>query len=570
MASRSIPPAAQKSQRTPNEGYISATFAMLYNQIDFSSASISKATRRSARIEAANRKGSKSRTDAEQQAPNLQEQEKQTHTVGSHVLDVKRPSSIKQPREHPRIQDRPQLQEQIERQKRHREVEATPSTSLKQSPKRVRTIPPTINEARLGFWTEEGRWPTEEQEKTMDRFRDIVQYALPRKRTKSLRRKRSDASVGTETVQTRTPSDQSSREQKSAPYRHPRYEGQLQERGSFMDDHDEGITKQSEELLAKLLKTPRKPPENTLFSDDILFKKTCKSLRGENETKVILRVAELIFPSAEVLADRGAKHLEILRETTNAGWINAIPFFGPRPQPDFGLGFKREAFNREQLQRLRAFIGNELEDCSYIAATYNMYLPFFTSEVKCGASALDVADRQNLHSHTISLRNLAELFKLVGRLNELHREINSYSISHTDEYIRIWAHYLFVKGEDYTFHRHSVAKFDFSPTVEGDQRWKAWTFTMNIYDLWVPGHFKRLCSVIDMLPADLTFELSNLSQPQYSDLELGSSRSGLSQPVEDCSLADEEPVQDSQPSNQPITPDTTTAGSITSKKKRAK
>ncbi|KAL9075415.1 MAG: hypothetical protein Q9157_004040, partial [Trypethelium eluteriae] len=372
MASRSIPPAAQKCQRTPNEGYISATFAMLYNQIDFSSASISKATRRSARIEVANRKGSKSRTDAKQQAPNLQEQEKQTHTVGSHVLDVKRPSSIKQPREHPRIQDRPQLQEQIERQKRHQEVKATPSTSLKQSPKRVRTIPPTINKARLGFWTEEGRWPTEEQEKTMDRFRDIVQYALPRKRTKSsLRRKRSDASVGTETVQTRTPSDQSSREQKSAPYRYPRYEGQLQERGSFIDDHDKGITKQSEELLAKLLKTPRKPPENTLFSDDILFKKTCKSLRGENETKVILRVTELIFPSAEVLADRGAKHLKILRETTNAGWINAIPFFGPCPQPDFGLGFKREAFNQEQLQRLRAFIGNKLEDCSYIAATYN-------------------------------------------------------------------------------------------------------------------------------------------------------------------------------------------------------
>lgn len=219
---------------------------------------------------------------------------------------------------------------------------------------------------------------------------------------------------------------------------------------------------------------------------------------------------------------------------------------------------------------MQAFIGNELEDCSYIAATYNMYLPFFTSEVKCGASALDVADRQNLHSHTVSLRNLAELFKLVGRLNELHREVNSYSISHTDEYVRIWAHYLFVKGEDYTFHRRSVAKFDFSPTVEGDQRLKAWTFAMNVYDFWAPGHFKRLCSVIDMLPADLNFEDSNLSQPQHSDPELDSSRSGISQQVEVYSLADEESVQDSQPSNQPITPDRTTTGSINSKKKRAK
>lgn len=167
------------------------------------------------------------------------------------------------------------------------------------------------------------------------------------------------------------------------------------------------------------------------------FKKTCKSLRGENETKVILRIANLIFPSAEILADRGAKHLEILRETTNAGWINAIPFYGPRLQLDFGLGFKREAFTQEQLQKLQPFIGNELEDCSYIAATYNMYLPFFTSEVKCGASALDVADRQNLHSQTVSLRSLVELFRLVGRLNELYQEINGYSISHSDDYVRI-------------------------------------------------------------------------------------------------------------------------------------
>jgi hypothetical protein len=61
-----------------------------------------------------------------------------------------------------------------------------------------------------------------------------------------------------------------------------------------------------------------------------------------------------------------------------------------------------------------------------------MYLPFLTSEVKCGASALNIADSQNLHSQTISLRNLVELFRLVGRLNELHRTINGYSISHSD------------------------------------------------------------------------------------------------------------------------------------------
>jgi hypothetical protein len=32
-------------------------------------------------------------------------------------------------------------------------------------------------------------------------------------------------------------------------------------------------------------------------------------------------------------------------------------------------------------------------------ATWRMYFPFFTCEVKCGAAALDIADRQNAHSN---------------------------------------------------------------------------------------------------------------------------------------------------------------------------
>jgi hypothetical protein len=69
---------------------------------------------------------------------------------------------------------------------------------------------------------------------------------------------------------------------------------------------------------------------------------------------------------------------------------------GPRLQPDFVLRFKRDAFSREQLQKLRPFIGDLLTDSTLIAATYNIYLPFFSAEVKCGAAALDIADQQTL------------------------------------------------------------------------------------------------------------------------------------------------------------------------------
>lgn len=513
--------------------------------------------------------------------PNSQQIQKRAVKTRKRTRDPENHTSTERPRE--RLQTRNLLQtksdEHAEKRKRPQEDEVPPSrASPEPSSKRIRTsaapvskpVRKTISEARVDFWRENGTWPTEEQENTMDRFRDLVNHARARKR--SLRRKRSNASLNTETTQTQTPSSQQPRDQKSAPYKHPLFEEQLKECGSFMDDYKKGITAESEKLCQMLLKAPQPPPEHTLFSDDELFRKTCKRIRGENETKVVRDIAQLIVPSAEILADKGAEHLEILRETTNVCWVNSITFInppgsrpGPRPQPDFGLGFKRDAFNREQLQKLQPYIGDPLADSSLIAATYNMYLPFLSSEVKCGAAGLDIADRQNAHTQSVILRGLHTLFRLVGRENELHQEINGFSISHSDVDVRIWGHYAVIDGKDVKFYRHSIAEFNISPTMEGDQRWKAYTFVCNIYDLWLPKHFERICSVIDMLPADLNFDVSE------QDQELASSRSELSQQLEDYSLADGRVIPESQPSVQPITPDTTIqTGSSNLKKKKTK
>ncbi|KAM0267466.1 hypothetical protein ACHAQH_010108, partial [Verticillium albo-atrum] len=59
-----------------------------------------------------------------------------------------------------------------------------------------------------------------------------------------------------------------------------------------------------------------------------------------------------------------------------------------------------------------------------------MYFPFLTCEVKCGAAALDVADRQNAHSMTLAVRAVVELFRLMKREDEVDRQILGFSISH--------------------------------------------------------------------------------------------------------------------------------------------
>jgi len=152
----------------------------------------------------------------------------------------------------------------------------------------------------------------------------------------------------------------------------------------------------------------QKIPYEGLFRDD-LFDKTCRKIQDRNEAKVIQDISRLLVPSADTLETQGAAHLEHLTESVNEGWNSAIPFYGPRPRPDYSVGFSRSSFTNEQLEKLKPFTG-EIADSytSYFMGTWRMYFPFFTCEVKCGAMALDVADRQNAHSMTLAVRAVVD------------------------------------------------------------------------------------------------------------------------------------------------------------------
>lgn len=231
---------------------------------------------------------------------------------------------------------------------------------------------------------------------------------------------------------------------------------------------------------------------------------------------VIRDISLLIVPSAQTLATYGATHLGPLVESVNEGWNSAIPFYGPRPQPDYSVGFGRSAFTDDQLEKLKPFVG-EVTDTftSYFMATWQMYFPFLTCEVKCGAAALDVADRQNAHSMTLAVRGVVELFRLVKREKELHQEILAFLISHDHRTVRIYGHYPIIDGNKTTFYRHPIKTFDFT-SEDGKDKWASYRFTKNIYDIWMLTHLKRICSVIDELPPDLDFEVSEQSERRRS------------------------------------------------------
>ncbi|KAL6797641.1 hypothetical protein GGI42DRAFT_329376 [Trichoderma sp. SZMC 28013] len=357
----------------------------------------------------------------------------------------------------------------------------------------------------ISVWVRDHQWPP-------GFGRLGMEYAFARKRRDvfPLRRRSISASSAPSSASFVTPSDERPREEKSAPYRDARYVVLLNTKGAYMETSEQGILDESKQICRDLLQNEQQVPQGTIF-EDAVFEKACTNLVKANEVRVIQDFARLLVPSAETLG-LYAKPLAILTESVNAGWNNSIPLTGTRPQPDYSVGFRREAFTDDQLDKLSPFIGDFLfDDVSLFMATYYMYFPFLACEVKCGTAALEVADRQNAHSMTLAARGVVELFRLVKRENEINRQILSFSVSHDHRSVRIYGYYPLINGKNTQYYRHPIYIFDFT-ALDGREKWTTYQFIKNVYDNWMPKHFKRISSAIDQLPSDLNFNVPALSE----------------------------------------------------------
>lgn len=378
----------------------------------------------------------------------------------------------------------------------------------------------------------------------MHAFTCIHDFLTRKKSSASLRRKQSQSTL-------QTPSDQPSRESKSSQYNTPDYEIKLEQKGSYMREYDDiddndDKGKNMKTLCKTLLERDQTVPQDSLFRDD-LFKKTCEKIRNRYEAIIVQDITRLIVPSAENLAIYGAQHLNILYETVNEAWGSMNEYEGTLPQPDYSVGFGRSAFTQEHLNKLKPFVG-ELgsKATNYFMATTRMYFPFFTCEVKCGAAALDFADRQNAQSMSVALRALVVLFRYIKREKELDREILAFSLSHDHRSVRIYGHYPVIEGDKTTFYRHPIREFYFT---DGGEKWTAYKFTKNVYDHYMPKLHELICSGIDELPAGINFDLSrsaSFSQSIPQNLQQSNADSAL----------DDNDSQSSSLASQEVTPTT--------------
>ena len=157
---------------------------------------------------------------------------------------------------------------------------------------------------------------------------------------------------------------------------------------------------------------------------------------------------------------------------------------------------------------------------------------------------------------TVAVRGIVELFRLVKREKGLHREILAFSISHDHETVRIYGHYPVIDGKKTTVYHHPIRKFDYTE-LDGKEKWTAYKFTKKVYDIWMPTHLKRICSVIDDLTPNLDFEVSQQSEPGEYRLSQGLESHHISgQASIDAASMEEANSQSSHIGLRDVTPDT--------------
>ena len=117
--------------------------------------------------------------------------------------------------------------------------------------------------------------------------------------------------------------------------------------------------------------------------------------------------------------------------------------------------------------------------------------------------------------------------------------------------MRAYGHYALINGDKITFYRHPIRKFNFTKQ-DGKEKWSAYTFTKNVYDIWMQIHLKRICSAIDELSPYIDF---GLLQSAFFPKELETQSSQQSN-SESTSMLREYDSQSSLVALQDITPDT--------------
>ncbi|KAJ5330568.1 hypothetical protein N7476_000351 [Penicillium atrosanguineum] len=316
----------------------------------------------------------------------------------------------------------------------------------------------------------------------------MSQPASKRSRSRSISTDRGRA----RSVSSENSESSSARDTRSYAYRAVNYVTILETKGCFMRQSSAGPMPDDLALCERLLSQPIEPPNGTLFADKHITD-FHNALQNRSEARLLVDLHPLIMPSAENQYIQGNQSLKNVIDGYNDPWLKTEPIYGPKPQPDHARGLKWSTFSESQRRKL----GIKPDEKSPYTVREDMYFPYLTAEIKCGNQALELADRQNMHSMCIALRAVISLCQAAGCTEEVHRRILGFSISHELEGFRVYAYYPELDDGKVSFYRWPVAQTNIWAK---ENRWTCYRFVKNLDREFLPIHTHRLMRVLEGVP----------------------------------------------------------------------
>ena len=295
------------------------------------------------------------------------------------------------------------------------------------------------------------------------------------------------------------------------------------------------VSEQSKKTCAELSQIDVRMIEPTAVPQDKI-PEMMSYYANRNEAIVNRDITLLIIPSIRLRYYCGASHLEHVVDEVNANWYSQCVLEGPQLRPDLAIGLLPSTFTKEEIEKLKRYTSVN----NWTHVTPQMLFPFLMCEVKCGREGLDVADRQNMHSCSVAVRALLRIEQEADKYRQEKKKAESlsgqvlvFSISHDQQDARLYGHYAIVQGENWTYYRYRIRKFDLT---DDNSLLAIHSFVRNILKSHLPEHVQRLRDALAALP--------DPNEPLESSGLLGSST--LSYTTSGMALNDNNSQQDSQ------------------------
>ncbi|PYI09784.1 hypothetical protein BO78DRAFT_307399 [Aspergillus sclerotiicarbonarius CBS 121057] len=293
----------------------------------------------------------------------------------------------------------------------------------------------------------------------------------------------------------------SSRDARSSTYRDSNYVTILETKNCYMRKSPTGPVPEDIELCKQLLQQRSPVPHNTLFESEYI-QDFYDALQNRSEMRLLIDLHPLLMPTAENQCIRGRQSLQHVIDGYNDLWMKTEAIYGSKPQPDHTRGLRWSMFDESQRQKLEVQPNMK----SVFTAREEIYFPYLTGEVKCGLQALEIADRQNLHSMCVALRGLVHLSRMAGCVEAVHRRILGFSISHDLETVRIHGYYPEIDGDKTSYYRWSIGHANIWTEAE---KWTCYRFVHSLDEIFLPRHIQRVMDMLERIPEPRDFSLQN-------------------------------------------------------------